>query len=441
MLLHNLRLFTNDDKQSYYPDGAICVRNNEIVALGEAADLMRQYSDEELVDMQQRLVMPGLINAHTHIYSAYARGMSNSRPTRDFIEILENLWWALDKKLTLRDCKLSAYQTIIESIKNGVTTLVDHHASPFACEGSLDQLAEAALELGIRADLCYELSDRDGKEKRDQGVAENIRFIKRCQDQPHDLLRAHFGMHALFTLNDESMRLVADACEKYQAPVHCHCAEGIEDEYDSVRKHGCRVIERMSHYNMLNDRSFVVHLCHVNAREMDIIAENRAIAVHNPQSNMGNAVGRTPVRQLLDREILLGLGTDAYTNDMIVSMANAKTLLSHDLADPTHGFGEATTLLLKNNPQIATRLWGKQLGVLKPGAFADLVAFDYTPYTPLSGENLAGHLTFGFTGRMCTDSMINGKFVMRDRQILGVRESDIAAESQERAAELWQYFK
>ncbi len=441
MLLHNLRLLTNDEKQSYFADGAVCVQGNEIVALGDASELKQRYADEEQIDMQGRLVMPGLINAHTHIYSAYARGMSNSKPTRNFIEILENLWWALDKKLSLRDCKLSAYQTMIESIKNGVTTLVDHHASPFACEGSLDQLAEAATELGIRADLCYELSDRDGVEKRDQGVAENIRFIKRLQDQPHDLLRAHFGMHALFTLNDESMQMVADACEKYQAPVHCHCAEGIEDEYDSVKQHGCRVIERMSHYNLLNDRSFVVHLCHVNAREMDIIAENKAIAVHNPQSNMGNAVGRTPVRQLLDRGILLGLGTDAYTNDMIVSVANAKTLLSHDLADPTHGFGEAATLLLNNNPKIASRLWGKQLGVLKEGALADLVAFDYTPYTPFSGDNFAGHLIFGFTGRMCTDSMINGKFVMRDRVILAVDEQEIAVESQARAQELWKHFQ
>ncbi len=441
MLLHNLRLYTHDLSQTYIADGAILISGNEIADLGEASELLTKYPTEEKVDMKGRLVMPGLINCHTHIYSAYARGMSNSKPTRNFMEILENLWWALDKKLTLRDCRLNAYQTMIESIKNGVTTLIDHHASPYACPGSLDELATAALDLGMRCDFCYELSDRDGKEKRDQGIAENVRFIERLKQQPEDLLRAHFGLHALFTLGDESMKLIADAVHRTGASIHCHCAEGIDDENDSVSKYGSRVIERLAHYDLLRQNDLVVHLCHVSAREMDLIADKGAIALHNPQSNMGNAVGRTPVEQLLKRGILVGLGSDAYTNDMLVSMANAKTLLSHDLADPTHGFAEAAKLLLQNNPEIASRIYGKRLGVIEKGALADLVAFDYTAFEPLNEKTIYGHLIFGFTGRMCVDSMINGKFVMRDRQILGVNEQEIAKESCARAKEIWQYFQ
>ena len=181
----------------------------------------------------------------------------------------------------------------------------------------------------------------------------------------------------------------------------------------------------------------LIHLCHVNPREMDIMAQHDVMAVHNPQSNMGNAVGRTPLLQLLERGILTGIGTDAYTTDMFISAGAAKTLLSHDLADPTKGFSEALTLLMGNNPQIASRFFGKPLGVLKPGAAADLISLEYTAFTPLNENTFGGHILFGLSGRMCKDSMVAGRFIMREGRILGVDEEMVAARSRERAAHIW----
>lgn len=440
MLLTNLSLYTNDAAHPFFDDGAVLVADGLIKAVGTRQELVQAHPGTAQVDLQGRLVMPGLINAHTHIYSAYARGMAVGRPTRDFLEILENLWWALDKQLTLEDCRLNAYQTLIESIHCGVTTVFDHHASPFHIEGSLFAIAEVARELGIRADLCYELSDRDGLAVRDAGIAENAAFIRHCSAHPEELLRAHFGLHASFTLSDESLEKVAKAMQGLDSGIHCHTAEGLADELDAVRKHGCRVVERLQRFNLLNERSMLIHLCHLNPREMDIMADAGVVAVHNPQSNMGNAVGRTPLVQLLERNILTGIGTDAYTTDMFISAGAAKTLLSHALADPTKGFAEALTLLMQNNPAIASRFFGKPIGVLKPGAAADLIALEYTPFTPLDGQTFGGHLLFGLAGRMCKDSMVAGRFVMREGRILGVDEQAVAARSRERAQEVWKAF-
>ncbi|MDO5732431.1 MAG: putative aminohydrolase SsnA [Eubacteriales bacterium] len=437
MLLYNANIFTNDERQPFIEDGAIVVNGNEITAVGKRQDLETAYPQEEKIDLGGKLVLPGLINCHTHIYSAYARGMAVSKPTRNFIEVLENLWWALDKKLTVEDAKLCAYQTMIESIRNGVTCLFDHHAAPNGVEGSLDAIAEVALELGMRADLCYELTDRDGERVRDLGLAENRHFIERCKRENNDYLRAHFGLHASFTLSDESMAKAADIVHELDAAVHCHCAEGLDDQLFCVRQHDCRVIERLERFGLMSDHALVVHLCHCAARELDIIKKHDSIALHNPGSNMNNAVGRTPLEGLLEREILTGLGTDAYTHDMYESMKTGKVLYAHDRCQTGEGFGQMLKLQFENNPKIAARFWDKPMGRIQAGAYADLCAYEYLPFTPLNANSIGGHILFGLSGKLCTDNMINGKFVMRNREILGCDEARVAARSRERAAEIW----
>ncbi len=433
------RVFTNaKEGPLLLEDAALRVEGTKITEIGKTEDLAKNApADEEVIDLKGKLLLPGLLNCHTHIYSAFARGMGVSRPTRNFMEILENLWWALDKKLTAEDAKLCAYFTMIESIKNGVTCLIDHHAAPNGTLGSLDQIAEAALELGIRADLCYELSDRDGDQARDLGLEENIRFIRRCQEQPNDLLRAHFGLHASFTLSDESLEKAARAVQELGAGVHVHCAEGLDDETLCLRQHGCRVLERLERFGLLNEKSLVAHLCHASARELDILKASGATALHNPGSNMNNAVGRTPLTELLKRGIRTGLGTDAYTHDMFDSLKTAKILHPHDLADPTVGFAESLQLLFGNNPEIVSDFFGQSIGRIEVGAEADLAIFDYVAYTPINDASIKGHLLFGLQGRQCTDTMVAGRFIYRDRRIVGVDEAQVAALCQKRAAEIW----
>ncbi|NLB28365.1 MAG: putative aminohydrolase SsnA [Clostridiaceae bacterium] len=437
MIIGKGRLVTNDPDHPYFENGGLRIVDQLIDAVGDFDDLKKQYPDDEVLDAQGRVIMPGMINAHTHIYSSYARGMGVSKPTRNFPEILKNLWWALDRSLAMEDNELSAYTTYIDSIRNGVTTLFDHHASPHAVEGSLFTLAEAAKKTGIRGSFSMELSDRDGVKTADQEIKENVDFIKAMNTDEQDMVKGMFGMHASFTISDKTMEKVKKAMDGIEAGYQIHGGEGREDQYDSLKKYDMRVTERLLGWGLLGPRSIAVHAVNVNGRELDILAETDTTVVHNPMSNMGNAVGATPVLGMLRRGIRLGLGTDAYTHDMFESIKVSKILQSHRLSDPTVGFSQALQLQYEGNPAIAALHFKRPLGVLKAGAYADVITLDYFPFTPFGGDNWKGHLLFGGYGRMTNDVVINGKLVMRNREILTVDEEKIFARTAKRAAAIW----
>lgn len=438
MILTNCVIITNDDKNNFYEDGAIYIDGNVIADIGDRSDILEKYPKEEKVDLKGKLVMPGMICAHSHIYSAYARGMSVSKPTDNFFNVLENQWWTLDRNLSLEDVKLNALTTYMESIQNGVTTLVDHHSGPNSVEGSLFAIGEAAKDLGIRTSLCYELSDRDGKEIRDKEIKENIDWIKACQkDDNGDMLKGLFGLHASFTLSDETLDKAREAMEEVYDGYHVHIAEGIEDEWETIRKHGKRVVERLDDFGMITENTLAIHGVHMSEREMDILKKHNTPLIFNPESNMNNAVGCPPIIRAMEKGIKVGMGTDAYTNDMFDSLKVANVLLSHNACDPTKGFGEALEIQFTNTPQIVSKYFDKKIGVLEKGAYADLITFNYDPYTPLNKDNWGGHALFGLTGRLVNDTIINGEFVMKDKVILKVDQHEIHAKSIERAKEIW----
>lgn len=439
MIIGNGRVITNNTENPFIENGGVLVKDSVIEEVGEFQDLKKKYPEEKVVDVKGRLIMPGMINTHSHIYSAYARGMAVSKSTDNFFNVLENQWWSLDRKLTLEDCELNAYTTYIESIRNGVTTLFDHHSSPNAATDSLFTIAKVAKKLGVRTSLCYEVSDRDGKDITKNEIAENVNFIKVHNNTQEDMIKGLFGLHASFTLSDETLYQVKEAMEGIDAGYHVHVAEGIEDEYDSLKKYGRRVVERLFDFGLLGNQTIAVHCVHANQRELEILRETDTNVVHNPMSNMNNAVGCPPVVSMIKQGIRVGLGTDAYTNDMFESMKVANILQSHHLCDPTVGFGETKTLQFENNPAICKNYFKREVGVLKKGAYADMITVDYKPYTPLNGDNYFGHILFGLTGRMVNDTMINGKFVMKDKEILSVDEEKIFARSAERAEKIWPY--
>ncbi|MFO3666720.1 putative aminohydrolase SsnA [Anaerococcus kampingiae] len=436
MIIKAKTIITNDESNNFYEDSAILIEGKIIKEIGDFEKIKKENPNQEIVDFSDKLVMPGLICAHSHCYSAYARGMSVSNPTDNFFHVLENLWWALDKKLTLEDVRLNALTTFMESIHNGVTTIIDHHSGPNSIEGSLFTMADAAKELGIRASLCYEVSDRDGLDKRDLGIAENINWIREAEKHD-DMLNALFGLHASFTLSDETLAKCQKAMEGFDNGYHVHIAEGIEDEWETFKISGKRVVDRLDAYEIFRPKTLSIHNVHINEREMDILKARDAMAVFNPQSNMNNAVGAPPVLRMLDKNILLGLGTDAYTNDIFESMRVAKVLLTHESHDSTKGFAEAIKLLFENNPKIMDRFLKNPVGKIKEGAYADIIALDYDPMTPLNGNNWMGHAIFGLNGGLVTDSIINGKIVMKDREIKTIDQKEIHEKSRQRAKEIW----
>ena len=421
-LVINGRLITRDTEgKGYYEHGAVAYEGSKIVEVGEESALRRKYPDAHCIDARGGVIMPALINAHTHIYSALARGLS----------IVGN-----NRKLTMDGTRASATALYMDSIKQGVTTIFDHHASYGEIPGTLHTIAEESKRLGLRSCLCYEVSDRDGEEKCLQAIQENADFITECEKNKDPMLAAMFGGHALFTISDKTFDRMVEA-NNGRTGYHIHVSEGMNDVYDSLQNYGRRPIQRLQDHGILGDKTILGHCIHVNTAEMEIIQHTNTMVVNNPESNMGNAIGICPVIQLHKRGILLGMGTDAYTNDMLESIKVALCSQRSQNCLPNVGWCEVTDMLFRNNAKIGEKYFPATLGVLKAGAAADIIVMDYKPFTPFSDENIDGHMIFGMTGRQCQTTIAGGKVLMQDRVLVGIDEEAENAHILEAAKKLW----
>ena len=436
-ILANGRLITRDPALGYLRDGGVVIQGRTILDRGTTAELRAKYPAAEFLDARGGVIMPAFINAHTHIYSALARGLSiKGYNATNFYEVLDGQWWAIDRKLSLEGTRASADALMIDCIKQGVTTIFDHHASFGEIPGSLHSIAESAKRFGLRACLCYEVSDRDGEEKALQAVQENADFISTCQREQDPMLAAMFGGHALFTLSDKTFERMV-AANNGRTGYHIHVSEGMNDVYDSLQHYGRRPVQRLHDHGILGPKTILGHCIHVNFAEIELIRNTETMVVNNPESNMGNAVGTCPVLQLSKNGILLGLGTDAYTNDMLESVKVALIAQRQNACLPNVGWCEVTDMLFKNNAKIGARYFPDELGVLKPGAAADVIVMDYKPFTPFSDANIDGHILFGMTGRQCRTTIAAGRILMQDGVLVGIDEEAENAHILEAACKLW----
>ncbi len=437
LLIGNGRVCTRDEETPWLEDGAVLTDGERIQEVGKLDDLRARFPQAEFVDAKGGVIMPGLINVHTHIYSGLARGLSidGFHPT-NFLEVLDGQWWYIDRHLTLDGTRACAYATVLDCIRDGVTTIFDHHASFGEIPGSLFAIKDVCQELGMRACLCYEVSERDGQEKCRQSIEENADFAKWARNENSDMIKAMFGGHALFTISDRTFEEMVKANDGITG-FHIHVAEGMNDVYDSLRNYGCRPVNRLLYNGILGEKTMLGHCIHVSPAELDILKETNTMVCHNPESNMGNAVGCSPVLQMCARNILIGLGSDAYTHDMLESLKVVLPMQRHNACDPSVGWCEAAGMLFRNNPAICARYFEKPLGVLKPGAAADIIVMDYKPFTPFGPDNIDGHMLFGMMGKNCRTTIINGKVVYQDRAFTGIDEEKINAWVMEQSKKLW----
>ncbi len=425
---------TLGEKNRVLWNATVVTDGERIAAVGDAAEMKRRFPDADPVDCSGKIILPGFICTHHHFYSTMARGMGiPGEPASNFVEILERLWWKVDRALDEEDITLSAQLPLIDCIRNGTTTVIDHHASPSMRDGSLDLIENAVRQAGIRASLCYEVSDRN---VAGGGVAENERFIKKI-GKGDGQIAAMMGMHASFTLSDATIEQCVGIARDAGVGCHIHVAEDAADRADSLAKYKMPTVNRLQKLGVAGEKSIFVHCVHIDDAEMDILAATRTSVVHNPESNMNNAVGVTPLLKLLKKGVLVGLGTDGMGSDMLVQMRCAYLL--HRLAnhDPRVAFLEAPQLLLQNNAAIAKRQFGLQLGEIAEGLPADLAILDYQPPTPLSEANFLGHLIFGLVDATVDTTVCKGKILMQGKQILSMDEERLAARSRELAPQMW----
>ena len=443
-LITNGRLVTWNDPNEIIENGGLLLENGRIAAIGNSQELADQYPRATQLDACGQLVMPGNICAHTHFYGAFARGMGIPGPApKDFPDILERLWWRLDRALGEEDVKYSALVCLADAIKHGTTTLIDHHASPNALPNSLDQIADAADMAGVRVATCYEVTDRNGLEEAQAGIAENVRFLKAAKERSSGLLAATFGLHASLSLSDETLADCVAAAKDLNTGFHIHVAEHEADEYDSLEKYGKRVVARLADAGMLGPKSILAHCVHVDPAEMALIRATGTWVTHQPRSNMNNAVGAADIEGMLRLGIPLCLGNDGFSNNMWAEWKT--TYLMHKQAhrDPRRANGmDIVQMAIHNNAALTGIFWPElPIGKLAVGAAADVIFVDYHSTTPLNVGNLPWHIIFGFESSLVTTTIVAGKVLMRDRQLLTLNEAEITARSRELSADVWARFE
>ena len=436
-LLGNGVVLTATAEPQVIAGGAVAWADERIVAVGPEAELRSRFPDALVLDARGGVIRPGFVNLHHHFYSALARGLDPRAAMKDFSEVLDRLWWRLDRALDEATVKLSAQLCAADCIRWGNTTVFDHHASPSVVAGSLDAIAEAMNEAGLSAVLCYEVTDRNGRDEAAAGIEENLRFLEARRDDPR--IRGVFGLHASFTLRQETLQEVARR-RPPDAGCHIHVAEDPVDVAATRAAFGIGPIERLERFGLLDERALLAHGIHLEASDYATIARHRATLIHNPESNNNNGVGRLDTVRAAAHGCRVGLGTDGMAS--AVQRALRSAFLTHRGAtrDPMSGF-EVLPELLSINVEVARRFFDEPLlGNLAPGAPADVIAIDAPPPTPLGPDNVFGHLVYGLSEAPVRHTVARGRVLLEDFRPRTVDPQDLAARAREHAPALWRRF-
>jgi len=408
--------------------GSLRIEGNKIVARGVA----NQQPGDQTFDCQGAVVLPGLVNGHTHLYSALAVGMpAPPRNPTNFLEILQLIWWRLDQALDDASNEISAQIGALDALHCGTTTLFDHHASPCAISGSLDAIERGIASVGLRGVLCYEVTDRHGKAGAETGLEESRRYIVKTQKRPDGQFAALSGAHASFTCDDMSLQGVDRWRAEFGAGAHIHVAEDPCDDRIRRQRYGKGAIERICQAGLVRSSSILAHCIHLSDADINAINLDGPTIAHNPRSNMNNSVGYTPVGKLT---CPIMLGTDGIGADMFAE-ARAAWFKSRDAQAGISP--DRIIQMLANSARRASHALRVTLGKLEVGAAADVVVTDYVPFTPLHTGNFTGHFLYAMSARNVRHVIANGILALRDRVATTCDEPAIRAASQNTAKALW----
>lgn len=366
-----------------YQEASYIVFDEEIKDVGKMSEYVNLGYDE--IDVSGKLVMPSLVNGHSHIYSTFARGLNVPFNPTDFKELLEQLWWKLDRNL---DNEMNYYSSLvsgIEYIKNGVTTIIDHHASGEIID-SLSHIKKGLDEVGLRGIYCFETSDRFNIE---ECIKENTRFIT---SNVSNKARGLFGMHAAFTLSDDTLKKIG---EVNKSPIHIHVAESKMDQDLSLSQHDMRVVNRLDKFNLISRNSILTHCLYLEDEELDIIKEKEAVIALNVTSNMNNGVGLPDYPLMKKKGIKVIVGNDGIRQSMASEYQMLYYAMHYKTKSPMEfGFNDVIKVI-NDTYQYASEILHCKLGKISKGFMADMLVLPYNPYTELDETNIFGHLFFG----------------------------------------------
>ena len=431
-------LVVEDPIEGTTADLSVLIQGELIEEVGPFDSLIQTAPEAEIVDGSGMLLLPGLIDAHTHLYAALTPGMPyHLDPPRNFPQILERVWWPFDRALAEDDLLISAQVGSLASLRNGITTLVDHHSSPLVVSGSLSRIAAGIEKIGLRSCLAYEVSDRDGGDIFELQIQENIRYADEVRQQNSSLRSSMFGLHAVFSLSDASLRRCAGEARDLDVGCHLHLVEHLTEKEKFAETHDQSIIEFLSELEVLGPKTLAAHTVHVDDADLELLKNTGTFNVHNPQSNMGNGVGIAPIKRMIEYGQPVGLGSDGFY-DLAQSLILARLLQTLDTRDPS-GFSGSSTIRMayENNSKFAEGVFQIPFGKVKSGYAADLILIAYDPATPIKAGNIHGHILAALSRGQVKTAVVGGKVLLQDDVILGVDEEKIMQESRIQAEKLW----
>ncbi len=430
-LFKNLRIINPAGTPVYIANGCISSNDGIIDHVGGTPSNQSDY--DEVLDMKGKTAVPGMIDAHTHLYSALSLGMPSPRKIpRSFIEKLRNVWWKLDLALDEASTYASYQAGILACLRSGVTTIMDHHSSQNFISGSTSRLVEVANRFGVRITTAFEVTDRNGPQRFEAGLHENLVAMRDFSIHPY--VHPMMGLHASFTLSDTSLKIIAGHLDKFDNPgIHIHVGEDKADQQDAIDRGFESVIDRLTKMDVLNKNSLIIHGIYLSEADYAAIKQARAFLVHCPTSNANNRVGLMPGEVM--KKMTVGLGTDGMQANMLREAKEGALIRSSHISGRDRNIGYLD-LLFKQNAAIASRLFNQKIGLIEKGYHADFVLYDYQSRTKFTEYNVADQMLNGMQ-RPC-DVVTRGKFRIRSNKFVNINEDEILANARLQSVKLWE---
>ncbi len=427
-----------DGQDTVYQEGCLYIEDGKIALIGNEEDVypdIPREVDAELLDARGRVIFPGLINLHHHLANAFTTGLAPHAPVKHFQDRLTHFIWKYDVAHNKESIQMAALLSLLDSVRYGVTTVFDQHSSPRDIENSLEVIAAVIEKMGISGVLGYEISDREEKRYRHQAITENQRFIEKYQNNPR--IRGLLGLHANFTLDEESMALIADLFEP-DIGLHIHWGEASLDKAycEELGYQGC--LDRLAHFGLLTPKTILAHGVHQSKGDLARLEKSQAILVHNPESNANSGVGQLNLP--LSDKLTIGLGSDGLAASLLHVLRAA--FLSHRQAGISSDllYQKLPGFLFQNNARAAGRFLPGAPGILEKGARADVAIFDYIPATPFHSQNLSKHLINGMYNARATTVLAAGKPILKEGLFLTVDEQLIREEARQISHQMWERY-
>jgi len=442
LLIKNGVLVTMDPLKRILEDHSIAIEDSKIVEIEKTSTLEKKHSGTKVIDAQGAIVMPGIVCSHSHLYGMLLRGASlDIEPPSDFTQILQRVWWPVDEAMNFEDAYASALVASVEFAKSGVTTFADTYSGPNSISGSLDHIARAVEEVGIRGFVAFEATERHSVEEGEEGVKENIRFAEKTKSKSNARAKPLLSIHASFTVSDQLIRRVKKLSDKLHIPITIHASEGLGDVHHNLENYGKRTVERLRDVGLLGRNTVLAHCVNINGNEIGIIKTTDTGIAHNPMSNMLNAVGVAPLLDLLQRKIRVGLGNDGYIFDMFENMRAA--FLLHRVHHKNPNAVDPYTVL-----EMATingaGLYGmeKEIGSIETGKRADVIIIKPSILpTPLNASTVVGHLINTVDGDDVETVLVDGHLIVENKKLTTYDEKKAQEISQTAAGKLWNRLK